>query len=185
MTTATKILLGIVGSVFAFTLIMVFSIMGMFNNMVKMENNVKYQYSQNQNNYDNMWKQFKEATQVTTMYSDDIERVFKASIQGRYGAGGSKAVFQMLQEHNPSIDSKMYTNIQQMIESGRVSFASEQKMLLDKKRQYETYIQSAPTSFVAGALGFPRIDLAKFDIVTSDETDKAFATKKTGEVKLR
>lgn len=158
---------------------------GTYNEMVSKENAVVYQYKENQNVYSNMWKKFKEATQVTTMYAEDLEKVYKGAIQGRYGEGGSKAVFQMLKEQNPNLDVSIYKQIQVMIESGRASFEENQKTLLDKKRVYEVYLQTFPNNILAGFFGFPKVDLSKFDIVTDNRTENAFATKKDDEIKLR
>ena len=75
--------------------------------------------------------------------------------------------------------------LQVMIEGGRNSFESNQKMLLDKKRLYEVQIQTFPSGAVARFLGFPKIELAKYDIVTSDSTQDAFKAKKAKEIQLR
>jgi len=90
-----------------------------------------------------------------------------------------------IKEHNPTFDASMYKNLQVMIEGGRNTFESNQKMLLDKKMVYETSIQSFPAVFVVRVLGFPKIDLAKYDIVTSGQTQDAFESKKAEEIKLR
>jgi hypothetical protein len=158
---------------------------GFNNTCVTQENGIKAQYSQNQNSYDNMWKKIKEVAQVPEMYTDDLKKVYTSAIQGRYGASGSKAVFQWIQEHNPNVDASIYKQVQQVIEAGRLSFEAEQKMLVDKKRVYENILQVFPNSMFAGMFGFPRIDLAKFDIMTSDETQRAFETKRAEPLRLR
>ncbi len=185
MSTALKVLLalGLVGLVFAGGLIA--TVVGINNQFVVHEEGIKAQYKQNQNNYDNMWKKFKEMTQVSDMYASDLKKVYDSAMQGRYGAEGSKAVFQFIQEQNPNLDASMYKSIQQAIEAGRNSFEANQKTLLDKKRVYETELRQFPGGFIAGFMGFPKIDLAKYDIVTSDETEKAFETKKAGKINLR
>ena len=168
-----------------FAVIVVASVIGINNSCVAQEKGLKAQYEQNQNNYDNMWKKFKEVAQVPAMYTEDMKKVYDSAIQGRYGAKGSQAMFQWLKEHNPNFDSKLYVQIQRTIEAGRNSFEANQKMLLDKKRQYETDLDVFPGGAVARALGFPKVDLDEYGIVTSSETKTAFENKEADTIKLR
>jgi hypothetical protein len=185
MTTGTKILIGAAALLVIGGVSCVGTLVGTNNSCVRHESNIKAQYKQNQNNYDNYWKKLKETAQVPEMYANDLKKLYDGAITGRYGPNGSQAVFQFLKEQNPQLDVSMYKQIQQVIEAGRNDFEASQKTLLDKKRVYEIYIGEFPNSFVAGFLGFPKIDLAKYDIVTSGETQEAFETKKAGEIKLR
>jgi hypothetical protein len=119
------------------------------------------------------------------MYAADLQKVYEGAIKGRYGADGSKAVFQFIQEHNPNFDSSMYSRLQQAMQSGRAKFESEQKMLLDKKRAYEEMLVTFPGSAVNSFFGYPRKDIASMDIVIDDRTAEDFATKRSTPISLK
>lgn len=161
------------------------SLLGFRSGCVRAEAGIKAQYKQNQNNYDNMWKKFKELSQVPAMYVEDLKKVYDSAIKGRYGADGSKATMQWITEHNPNFDSAMYTKIQTAIEAGRNSFEADQKQLIAKKEQYEILLNGTTSLYANPIFNFPRIELDQFDIVTSDETQEVFRSGKSQEVKLR
>jgi hypothetical protein len=115
---------------------------------------------------------------------EDLKKVYDSAIENRY-KNSTQVMMNWIKEHNPNFDASMYKNLQAMIEGGRNSFEANQKMLLDKKRQYEIQLNTFPNSIITKIRGFPIIDLAKYDIVTSDYTEKAFETKKADEIKLR
>lgn len=157
-----------------------------FNNRcVAAEKGIQAQYEQNQNNYDNYFKKLKEAVQIPEMYSDDLLELYEKTMTARYGEEGSESMFQWLREHNPSLDASVYKKVQDIIEAGRNSFEADQKMLIDKKRAYETSLETFPHNMIAPMLGFPKIDLDDYGIVTSDETQKVFESGESDPIKLR
>jgi len=181
-----KIMAAIGVSFVVITLITVVWIIGIKNECVTQEAGIKAQYGQNQNNYDNYFKSVKEVAQVPTMYTSDLKKVYDSAISGRYGKRGSSALFQFIKEHNPTFDASLYHQVQQVIEAGRKGFEIDQKTLLDKKRIYEQTLGSTPDGDIAKAIfGFPRIDLVKYDIVTSEETETIFKTKKSAPLTIR
>lgn len=164
--------------------------LGYRTDCVRAEAEIKAQYTQNQNNYSNMFAKFRELAQVPAMYADDLLKVYKPLIEGRYqdaglGAPPAQALIKFVQEHNPSFDASLYRGIQTAIEAGRNSFAADQQSLIDRKRAYEVVLQGNRAVLVGWAFGFPKIDLDQYGIVTNAETEEAFKTKKAAPIQLR
>lgn len=155
------------------------------NQAVRYETQIQAQHKQNQNVLSQYSHKISEAVQVPAMYKDDFTKVVSAQMQGRYGESGSQATMQWIKEHNINFDSSMYSQIQRMIEAGRNDFEKEQKTLLDVKRSYLTKLDTVPSGLVMKLIGFPKIDLNKYDIVTSGYSDKAFSSGKENGLKLR
>jgi uncharacterized protein (UPF0333 family) len=139
----------------------------------------------NENIYGQGTQKIIEIAQVPAMYVDAVSKVTKEAIGGRYGAEGSKAVFQMLREQNPQIDPAMFAKIQQVIESFRTEFQRSQTELVDMRRSYETKLGNFPDSLFLSVVGYPKADLSKYDIVTTDKAAKTFETKRDTGIQLR
>ena len=106
-------------------------------------------------------------------------------MKDRYGAEGSKALFQFIQEQNPTMDSAIFVQIQQSVEGFRRRFQQAQTELVAKKQEYQNLLTATVNGrFFNQFTGYPHIDLTKFDIVTSDATESAFEQKRAGEIKL-
>jgi hypothetical protein len=178
-------ILAIFGVVLFFVLIAITSMISMNNTAVSMEKTIKAQWTENQNNLSKYSNTIAEAAQVPAMYRDDFVKVINASMQGRYGDKGSQAVFQWLKEQNLNFDASVYKKLQQMIEAGRKDFEREQKKLIDLKRQYETMLETFPRGFILKFLGFPKVDLNTFNIVTSEYSNDAFKSGVDKGIKLR
>jgi len=156
------------------------SALGYRQDCVKAEAGIQAQYKQNQNNYDNMWKRFKEVAAVPKMYAKDLKDLWDGAMKQRYqGEGnGQQPIFKWIQEHNPQLDASVYKQLQRTLEAGRKSFEADQKQLIAKKQQYEVVLKGNRSLFFNMWFGFPRIDLDEFDIVTSDKTEEVFKSKK-------
>lgn len=159
---------------------------GAYNQGNKFEQQIKAVYENNKNVLSQYSQKVLEASQVTEMHRDDIVKVTQAAISGRYGKDGSKAVFQAIREANPTLDPALYRKLQQIIEGGRDSFQDNQTKLIDVKRSYETALGSFPRGFFMHLVGYPKIDLDKYSIVTTSYSDQAFAAgHESGPLQLR
>ena len=127
-----------------------------------------------------------EMAQVPGMQRDDLAKVMQAAFEGRYGANGSGATVQWIKENYPGqLDSKLYRNIQDTIESGRLDFQANQTKLLDEKRVYQTNLDYVFKGFWLHLAGYPKIDLSKITVVTSTAAENSFKTGVDDGVKLR
>lgn len=152
----------------------------------RLEVAIKAKYADNENVYASGSQKIVEIAQVPAMYVEDITKVTTAAIGGRYGADGSKAVFQMLREQNPQLDSSMYKKIQQVIESFRDEFKNSQTALLDQCRNYETLRGNVWSGFWLNMAGYPKKDIDKMcTIVTTDKARQTFETKRDTGIQLR
>lgn len=151
----------------------------------RMENALLTKVDNNQNIYANGTQKIIEIAQVPAMYVEDVTKVTQAAIGGRYGADGSKAVFQMLREQNPQLDASMYKKIQQVIEEFRNEFQNNQTAMLDMRNTYKTALGTVWQGMWLKFAGYPKTDLSKFDIVTTDKAAETFRTKRDTGVQLR
>lgn len=143
----------------------------------QMENQLKAVQDNSRNVLAQYGQKVMETAQVPSMYADDVQRVTREAIQGRYGENGSQATFQWLQEQNPQLDASLYKQIQQVIEAGRTNFENEQRRQIDIRRQYETELGSFWSGMWLRIAGYPKVNLADFDIVSTGRADTAFETK--------
>lgn len=172
--------LGIIGVVAIIIISFVGSIFNFRSQAIDLEERINAQYVSNQSNYDNMWKSFKEITQVTTLQAEQYKDVYMGLITARYE--DTNLLFKMIQEDNPNMDSKIYTKLTEEISSGRKTFDNSQKQLTDIIREYNSYIRK---HFISNMIfNFREIDAKEF-IVTSDKTNNAFETGKDDIIELK
>jgi hypothetical protein len=138
-----------------------------------------------ENIYANGTQAIMEIAQVPAMYKSDLLEIVKADIQGRYGPNGSQATFQWLNERQIPIDQSMYKAIQQQIVAFRGKFEIAQREMIDQRRSYETSLGTFPKSIFLSLAGYPKIDLSKYVIVTTEKARQTFETKRDTGIQLR
>jgi len=153
-----------------------------FGNRTEMA--LKAKMEDNENIYANGTQAVMEIASVPTMYKNDLLEIVKADIQGRYGPNGSQATFQFLNERNIPLDQSMYKAIQQQILAFRGKFEIAQREMLDQRRAYETALGTFPRSIFLSLAGYPKLDLSKYTIVTTDKARQTFETKRDSGIQL-
>lgn len=186
ISTGAIIALGMLGLIIAAVGAFVWAYISYANYGNRTEENLRAIRENNKNIYATYTQKVMEVAQVPAMARDDILKVVTASMQGRYGADGSKATFQMLREQNPNIDPKLYTKIQQVIEAGRNDFQKEQTNMIAAVQSYKTALGEMPGSFFIRMAGYPKLDFNDFKPITTDRTEDVYkAGKESGPLQLR
>lgn len=171
---ALAIVLVVVGLLVALIAVAAMSYISAYNSANRLENTIKAEYDNNQNILAQYSQKVMEASQVPEMMRDDISKITREAISGRYGPDGSKAVFQAIQEQNPQMSEALYVKLQQIIEAGRDEFKTHQTRLIDAKRVYETALGSFWTGTWMRIAGYPKRNLDDFKIVTTDRVQETF-----------
>jgi uncharacterized membrane-anchored protein YhcB (DUF1043 family) len=148
---------------------------------IALEEQIEAQLKTNESNYDNMWKRFKEMTQVTDLQADQIKEVYDGLIQGRYQ--DQDLLFQAVQEQNPNLNGEVYTKLQNEISTARIKFDNNQKKIVDIIAEYNRLIKHRGI-VMAMITGRDAIDSDDY-IILSEETNKAFDSGNADEIDLK
>lgn len=182
MSVLTKVLIAVASLVLIIGVACCGTVMSFNNDCVDLETQIKAQYDKNQAVYDTAWKTIKETANVADVHADKLKEIVTASIQGRY-ANDDGVLFKAISEANgQTLPVDLYKKVQQVIESNRQQFLANQTELISKKQTYEKHLRTFPNTIYASLLGYPRIKLDDFGIVTSDKTDEVFKSKKDNDV---
>jgi hypothetical protein len=142
------------------------------------EQTIKAQYKDMENILGQYSLKVTEAVQLPNKKVEDLSKVVKEAMSGRYGNDGSKATFQWITENYPgTVSDEMYVKVQQIIESGRNKFENSQTKFIDIKRSYETELNKFFSGFFLKIAGYPKIDLKEYDIISSEHASDTFNTK--------
>jgi hypothetical protein len=129
-----------------------------------------------------------EVAQVPNMKTEDLKEAMAVAFSGRYGANGSEATFQWIQENHPGqVTDAVYVQIQQVMEAGRNKFENAQTKFIDTKRPYLATLKKDllfSRGWWLAIGGYPKIDLDDFVIISSDHAVKAFDTKVNQAIQL-
>jgi hypothetical protein len=181
MTNGNKILIGILLSFVVLLLgaivVGIGSYISAHNYGVTAEKELEAKYADMENVLAQYSIKVKEAVQIPSMKVEDLERVTREAMSGRYGDQGSKAVFQWIQENYPGqVTDELYAGIQRLIEAGRNKFEARQTGFIDSKRAYETSLGLFWRGLWLKIAGYPKIDLDALKLISSEHAQQTFET---------
>lgn len=151
------------------------------NNDARLRNLITAKQTDNKSEFDNMFKKISQSVQVTEAQMTALKGIFVEHAQARGGAGNAK-IMSWIQESVPNVDTKVYTNLQNIIIASRDSWTMRQKELIDYKREHDNLIDTFPSGWFLSLMG--RGNKIDITIVTSTKTEKAFETGKDDDVEI-
>jgi len=188
MKTSTLLLL-VLGAIFglAFSIAAVLGLTYVrYNNLgVSYETNIKSVYENSQVVLNSYSTKVVETAQVPAMMRDDVSSIVRETFRGRYGENGSAAVFQAISENNIQLDPLLYRQVQQVIEAGRDEFKMSQTLVIDSVKAYEAQLGYFWSGMWLSIAGFPKINLADYKIIVTDDVGEKFRTGKDSAIQLR
>jgi hypothetical protein len=148
---------------------------------VDLRTQIQAKQEANKPSFDTMWKILSQKAGVTAQYKKDFQEIWPELIAGRYSQGGGKMML-WIQERNPDFDSSLYKDLMASIEAERKRFLRDQQLLIDYKREHDQ-LRKRPISGLVLRM-FGDASEATITIVTSAQTDTAFATGQENDTDL-
>lgn len=176
------------GAIVALLLIVIVSFISSINTtrntLIQKEQALVGEYKSNQNELSTYTNQVKESLGVADIGNDKVGQILKDAISGRYdgnmqpGTGGS--MFSAISEAYPDLtaNTAMYAKVQDQVIAGRNAYKNTQNKLIDRARDYETWIQSdiVRSFIVKNILGAPtqnlKINIGETTLRGQDALDK-------------
>lgn len=149
------------------------------NTEVRLRASIEAKQDDNKQQLANLKNKFKETAAVSNKEAQLLTDAFVKYAEAR---GGSKGSFiSVVTEAVPTIKPETLRNLQNIIESSRNAWVTRQTELIDQNRAHKTLLRSFPGNILFGILGRQEI---KIVVVTSAESEEAFATGKEEATKL-
>ena len=186
MNKTLAIVLGVLGAIVALIALVVGIFFSANNRANGFETSIKAENRNSANVLTQYEQKVIEAAQVPDMKRDDLIKVAREAMTGRYGKDGSKAVFQAIREDNPAVTDALYVKLQQITESSRNELETSQRRLIDVCRAYDRALGDMPGGFFMKFMGFPRYQEKDCEPIETDRAAAVLETKREkNTIKLR
>ena len=174
--------IAVIGGAAILVLVFLFTV-GLINSEAALKVQYDAQLKENNAEFDNTWKTISQSFQVADTQKNALKDIFTSYAGARSGGGSPQdgTLAKWVQESVPNVDTKVYTNLQNIIAASRDRWTERQARLIDIAREYNTPLHQMPGNLVLALAGYRDIDP---QIVTSTKTQAAFSTGTDDDVKL-
>lgn len=144
---------------------------------VNIEEQIKAKQEDNEQKLGQYSLRVMETAQIPKMYAADVKELYSNIVTGTFGEGGSEAMFQFIRTANPTLDPSMYSNVQRIMETGRLEFEKSQTELRDLTREYQATLRRVWPKFWLSTLNnFPTINFDDYKLIQSEHSVETYKT---------
>jgi hypothetical protein len=104
-----------------------------------------------------------EMAQVPAMAAKQVTKMYTDVMKGRYGKDGSKAMFQMLTEQNPTLDQGIFKEIQREMAGGRDKIANYSDRMIELNKVYKQHLKRKWSGWWIAHEGYPDAEYVAAD----------------------
>lgn len=151
------------------------------NREVKLRNKYDAQMKVCESNFDKMWKIIKQTAQVSDEYQKSFKEIYKPLMEGRYSSkDGQQVLMKWIQEDNPKFDTKLFSELNVVIEANRNSFHREQTKLTAIWEQHNNLLKVKPDMWFIN----DGIEFISHKIISSSKTKEIFELGEENDIDL-
>lgn len=178
---ALPIVLIVLAGLLALGTILAITVVSTLNHETRISASIKAKQRDNANEMDGMWKTIDQVAQTTQAQKDALIEIFTGYAKARTGTGAGGSLANWIKEAVPTVDTRTFENLQNIITSKRDGFVMRQKELLDLSREHDQLLRTIPSGWICSIFGRKPIEVT---IVTSTRTENAFQTGKDDDTTL-
>ncbi len=145
---------------------------GYNNSFVSHEAGIEAEQGKIENTLGAGYKKMKSQGLAVDKYKEVFLKALEIGTTGRYGKNGVQAAMTWISESQPNLEPKVFQALQDAIEVTFNKFEAAQNARIDKVRAYKVSLGKFPGSMYAGMLGFPKLDLKKYEMIISSAEAK-------------
>ncbi len=145
---------------------------GLYNTAQERRTVIEAKVSENESQFDNMWKQISQSAQVADANKEGLREILVGNSEARAGKS-EQVVFNWIKEAAPNVDLSIYKQVMNIISGKRDFFTARQTELVEYCRVYNADLRKFPQGPVLKFLGFKEIQP---QIITSTRSKDAIST---------
>jgi hypothetical protein len=151
------------------------SLIGEYNTVSTLRLDYQAKLQANHGELDNVKKKISQVAQVSQGQLDQLDKLYSDYATARTGNSKTGSVMNWIKESIPTADQSTYKYVQTIIVSSRDNWTQRQTELVDKAREYNSYLVTFPGNIILPMMGF---QIIVPQVVTSSSTERAFETGK-------